>query len=356
MHPAVPAAGGGALDEFLGAFHPLTPLDRQLMLAAVLTVFWGGPPGKRPAFLLTGPKADPMMGRGLGKTTFCQVVADELAGGYLDIRPTEDVGRIKTRALTLEARTKRVFMLDNVKTYKFSWADFEGFLTSTVISGHQLFHGDGARPNTLTWLITLNNPSLSADIGRRAVPIYLARPAFSTGWEAAVRAFARDHRGAILADVRDRLMAPPLPVPGRLGFGTWEQGVLARVGDPAGCTELILERRRALDDDQGDRDLVLAGFRDRISASLKRDGGTADADGARAFFSSRRAAVWLGDAMNEKYNTPRANALIQGLGLAELEYVKHNGHWGFRWTGPAWKGTEKDRIAVIDRGGAGLLS
>ena len=44
---------GTALNEFLDFFDPATFHDRQLIKALILTFFWGGKPGQRPAFIIT---------------------------------------------------------------------------------------------------------------------------------------------------------------------------------------------------------------------------------------------------------------------------------------------------------------
>jgi hypothetical protein len=57
-HPPFRAEAGGLLDQLLAKFSPATEADRSLILAMILTLFWGGPPGKRPVFPITGPSSD----------------------------------------------------------------------------------------------------------------------------------------------------------------------------------------------------------------------------------------------------------------------------------------------------------
>src|SRR5437016_12783758 len=92
-------------------------------------------------------------GRGVGKSTTAQALAG-VAGGHFDVRPNEDIDKIMTRLLSPLALETRVAMLDNVKTLRFSWADLEALITTDVISGRQLYDGEGRRPNTLTWVVT----------------------------------------------------------------------------------------------------------------------------------------------------------------------------------------------------------
>jgi hypothetical protein len=87
-HPHFPAVPGvyylaeppaaehnGALDALLDRFCPLTPLDREVMRALVLTLYWGGLPGKRPQFAFAADESEgEEAGRGTGKTAVPQAL------------------------------------------------------------------------------------------------------------------------------------------------------------------------------------------------------------------------------------------------------------------------------------------
>ncbi len=137
-----------------------------------LSAFWGGPPGQRPAYLIESVDDDGKGGRGVGKSKLAQAVA-ALAGGHIDARPGEDIDKLMTRLLSAAALDRRVALLDNVKTLRFSWADLEALITADVISGRALYVGEGRRLNTLLWIITLNQASLSRDMAQRVVPVRL---------------------------------------------------------------------------------------------------------------------------------------------------------------------------------------
>ncbi len=93
--------------------------------------------------------------------------------------PQEDIGTIKTRFLSPEAAGKRIATLDNLKTPRFSWAEFENLITADTINGKRMYVGDGSRPNFITWTITLNGASLSTDMAQRVVEIRLREPTYS---------------------------------------------------------------------------------------------------------------------------------------------------------------------------------
>ncbi len=180
---------GSALQELLARFTPATEIDRDLILAAVLTLFWGGAPGGRPGFAFTADA-----GRGKGKTKCAEMLA-HVVGGTVDFSANEDIAQIKTRLLSADSLPKRLALLDNVKSHRFSWAELEGLLTAPTISGKRMYVGEATRPNVLTWFITLNGASLSTDMAQRLVIIKLGEPERSKNWEHDTRAADRRKTG-----------------------------------------------------------------------------------------------------------------------------------------------------------------
>ena len=185
--------------------------------------------GDSPAFLITAPA-----GRGKGKTRFAQNFA-RVFGGHLDISPQEDIGVIKQRLLSPEAAGKRIATLDNLKTTRFSWGDYENLVTASIISGKRLYVGEGSRPNLITWTITLNGASLSTDMAQRVIEIRLREPDFDAGWEERVRDFIDGNRERIIADCIAFLQRPAKPMKRHSRWATWEAGVLSKVDHPDDC-------------------------------------------------------------------------------------------------------------------------
>jgi len=293
----------------------------------ICTPFWGGEPGKRPAFLVTSRDDDGQQGRGVGKTTLIDCVG-ELAGGALDVLPSEDVGAIKTRLLSPGGRQVRVGRLDNVKTHRFSSADLENLITCKEISGRELYEGEGKRPNTLTWLITINGAALSKDLAHRVIPIVLARPEYSAGWQAGVAAILAGRRLEILADIRDLLTEAVAAVADPTRKANWEQEVLARVAaDVGACRALIAERSAAIDDDEEEQDLVRAAFREELKAR-KHEPAT-----GVIFLPSATVADWLNRATGDRLKTNQASAKLKRMGIPELTKSKREGCPGFIWRG-----------------------
>jgi len=259
MHQAIPKPVD-KLEALLDFFNPASPLDRELIKAMILTLFWGGSPGARPAFLVTGPDQDPEQGRGVGKSVLCQILAEELAGGFIEVSPTDAIADLKTRLLSTESGRRRVVRLDNLKTFKFSWADLEGFITSSTISGKALYVGEGRRPNILVWMITLNGATLSKDMAQRCVQVKLGRPKFKASWESEVREFIKANRWGLIADVRALLEADSPVLQAETRWGEWERDVLGKtIAWPTIQTE-IRERQKTVDDDDDERSHVAEFF------------------------------------------------------------------------------------------------
>ncbi|MBI2480724.1 MAG: hypothetical protein HYV60_19480, partial [Planctomycetia bacterium] len=240
----VPRDGdGSAIEGLLDCFSPASEQDRQLIKAMFLTAFWGGPPGARPAFLITSP-----FGRGMGKTTLPKMLTRLVGVGEIfDIKPREDVGTIKQRLLTPSARKYRLATLDNLKSLRFSWDDLESLITTPVISGKQMYFGESQRPNYLTWILTVNGASFTRDMAQRVITIALDKPHHTGTWESDTERYIDEHRQEIIADIVTILRPRPPRLDKATRWGTWDAQVLARLHEPETLQRLIVERQHEID-------------------------------------------------------------------------------------------------------------
>ncbi len=337
MHPT-PAGDGRSLDELLHRYCPATDTDCDLILAFLLSLFWGGQPGQRPAWLFTAEDGDdPQKGRGVGKTKLAEGGA-ELTGGAIMLSPNEEYQSIMTRLLSPDAITRRVALIDNIKTLKFSWAELESLITCQTISGKRLYHGEGRRPNTLTWILTLNGASLSKDMAQRCVIVKLQRPQRQPRWEEETLAFIRERRWQIIGDIIAELQRPTDPMKRHSRWGAWEDAVLAKVGDPGEAQKVIEERQGVVDDDAGEAALVRAAFADDL-----RDRGHTP-ERAHVFIPSKVAAQILNDVTMERRPTNKANTYLGTLHIEELRSNRRSDSRGWVWLGreadPASKASE----------------
>jgi hypothetical protein len=217
--------------------------------------------------------------------------------------------------------------LDNVKTLRFSWDDLEAIISSDVLSGRQLYQGEGQRPNTLTWVITLNNASLSKDMAQRVVPIRLERPPHAPAWREETAAFIDEHRWEIIGDILAELKRTVEPLASYSRWAAWERDVLSRVGEPSECQKVIKERQGEVDDDQTETDLTRGAFVEDLKAR------GFDPDTAAVWYPASLAAELVNRALGEKLPTARATSRLKTLNVPELRKGDQKGERGWAWRG-----------------------
>lgn len=317
---------GRHLQALLDRFTPATDVDRDLMQAAIMTLFWGGAGGTRPAFLITGPD-----GRGSGKSKTAAMLS-LLAGGLMEFGGRDEIDRVKTRLLSAEGLTKRGAILDNIKSLKFSWAELEGLITSPAVSGHRMFVGEASRPNTITWFITLNGPSLSSDMAQRVITIHVLRPVYTGTWEDDTRAFIEEHRSAIIADVIAALRCTPRPLQTFMRWGSWENAILARLPNPQDAQRIIAERQAELDADSEEANTIEEFFADQLRRL------DYDTERKEVHIPVDVAARWLNWATGETHKTTGASRTLRQMASeGKVTRIlpnpsKANGR-GFLWRG-----------------------
>jgi hypothetical protein len=326
MHPPLQGGDGKALNWLLGRFCPATLIDFDLIKAFFLSLLWGGTPGARPAWLFTSVDDDPENGRGVGKSTVAKMGA-RLVGGHVDVSPNDKMPDVLKRLLSENALGKRILLLDNVKTLKFSWSEIEALITSDAISGHQMYVGEGQRPNTLTTVITLNGAFLSKDLAKRSVPVQVKRPEYDPTWEETTIDFIEANRWAIIGDIIAALKAPAQPLAKHSRWGSWEEGVLARVAEPADCQKVIAERQEAVDDDQEESEIV----RDFIVKELIFRQHVPDQQ--VIFIPSPVAARWANEATDERRGVKKAVSFLKTLNIKELRKGRTGTARGWTWCG-----------------------
>lgn len=291
-HGEAPKIGSGEhLRQLLDRFRPQTTVDRDLIMAAMMTPLWGGLAGCRPAFVVTSDD-----GRGSGKSKVPEAIG-YLFGGYIDVSAGEDIEQLKTRMLTPGTRTKRIALLDNVKSMRLSWAELESMITSPIISGKQLYVGEGQRPNLLTWFLTLNGVSMATDMSQRSVIIKVVKGRNEGPWWEETRSFIDDHREQIIGDLIGALQAPQFPLLRFTRWATWEQHVLSRLPEPAEAQSLILERQGSANTEQDEAEIIEEFFAERLR-ELNYDPET-----SQVRIPVSVVARWFGGATGEQSKT-----------------------------------------------------
>lgn len=321
---------GKALQGLLDRFNPATATDRDLLLTAMVTPAWGGPNGARPAFVITSDD-----GRGVGKSTAAKVISN-IWGGELVFSSQDQIGEMRTRLLSPEGLSRRVAVLDNVKSHRFSWGDWEGMLTASVIGGHRMYIGEATRPNTLSWLITINGANLSTDIAQRCVIIKLNRPRASGEWEETTLRYIEENRQAIIADCIGFLRREKTRLTKFTRWGSWEKDVLQRLEDPSAAQALIIERQGSADAEADEAELL------EEFVFKKLEELNYDPNREQIFIPSAIASEWFNSATNEKQKTVAAcRMLSQFIDEGRLKKMKKNScrTWG---RGFIWEGENSD--------------
>jgi hypothetical protein len=330
MHrPIEKRRGLKLVNKFLNFFRPFQAEDRELMRALLFTLFWGGPGGKRPFFLIAGPDNDPKQGRYTGKTTLSRKMSKP-AGGYITFdHQKERVGDLKSRILSSEHIATRVIEMDNVKALVYSNADVESFITQEMISGRKNYCGEFQILNLKTWVMTMNGGSLSVDMATRAVPIKVARPKQDPKWDDKVDTFLLEHGWEMIEEIvaeLERISKTETNGKPDTRWGGWYRQVLAGCKDPTGLMKLISKRIEELDADTGQGEDFEGFIRRKLAGNHKPD-----------VENIRISSTWMAGLVSEfterKVAANKVTAIIKATyqNLTHLEWDKDRDGSYFTW-------------------------
>jgi hypothetical protein len=335
----VTGGDGTALVKLLDFFSPATEFDAILLAAAFATPAWGGPPGKRPLFLLEAEEGAPNGGRGTGKTTVAKLVA-HLYGGAYSLNANEDWSDFKKKLLNDQSEAgRRCVLYDNIKQNKVSWADLEAFITDARINGHQLYKGSRDILNLFTTFLTMNGVNLATDLALRAVPIRLKRPVYRDDWEPAVTKFIDENRAAILGDIKALLVDVPPVVPSHCTrFPEWDTAVLSKFAgeDTDAVIQSIREWQQGVDGDEEQADLIRDALA-RVLTQIKDKIGNAAPEEAHVRLTPRAVCELMHIALNDRFTIPVASSRLKSAAVPELtQHRRHDWDGGRRrWQ---WRG------------------
>lgn len=321
----VPSGDGETLQKLLDRFNPATPIDRDLILALIVSPGWGGS-GNRPAFAITSDD-----GRGSGKTTLAKIVG-RIWRGRIEVGPGEPIEKIKERLLSPDALLKRVVNIDNVKTMKFSNSGLEAIVTADIINGRRMYYGDASRPNTLTWITTLNGVSFATDWAQRSIIIKIQKPIYSGNWQDDTEAFIDENRDALIADCLGFLREPAgFQFQRFTRWGNWEKDVLARLPEPNEAQKVIAERQT----ESNVEDEESAELENQIREKMTEGGYQPDED--VVFISSKVMCEIQQSVTGEKIGTTKSTQMLKQRinegGLPNLRYSRTGQKRGFVWRG-----------------------
>lgn len=297
----LPKPTGECLDKFVSAFNPATEVDRQLMIAALMTPGWGGSPGARPMFVFSSD-----YGQGAGKTATAKAVGS-VWGGSAPLDYEDNWQNISKRIMSSEDWLSRVFLFDNVKG-KFSGSAIEAAVTSEYLTGHKMFVGTVKRPNDATFFITFNMPEMSRDLAQRAIIIKLGPPRSGNFVEWSQQ-FVRDNRLQLIADILDLLKQPvngEIQQENRDRWWQWQREVLSRVpgGNPDALASAIIDRRPVADMDADEAGEIVEALSRYLVAEKRKSGDYSEITAAEIVRVMTSSELWT---PNDKYS-PSSNA------------------------------------------------
>ena len=256
----LPEPTGYVLEELIDHFNPETELDRQLMIASLVTPAWGGEAGTRPAFVFTSTH-----GRGVGKTTTASLICD-IWGGAPSITEREDWEAVRARLLSDESLAQRCVLIDNLKS-RLSRSGLEGAITATTIDGKKMYKGQFSRPNTLTWFITANTPSLSRDLAERSIIIKLGTAQHASNFADWRSEFMKNNRPQLIADIIEWLSKEKK---GTIKnscldrWSSWQRAILERFENCNEIVEHYQKRRPEVDCDLEEAEEVAGAIKNLI--------------------------------------------------------------------------------------------
>lgn len=334
---------GDALAKFVEFFCPATDMDRELIVAMIATTFWGGPPGKRPAF-----GVDSISGTGAGKTTLVSKIAS-LSGGCYEIGTKTDEKDLRSKLVNGE--TYRVALIDNIKQSRLSSETIESLITSPVISGHRMYHGNGSRPNTMTWAFTMNGLSLSRDLSERTITIKIGSPDRRGTWDEEIDSFIAANRCEVIASIAAFFERPAGTLKRFTRWAPWERAILSRLPEPDRLQQFI-----RLTADESDEDMHTAkALCDVIEMKLRElqmtevvdvNGEEREVAKSSVHIPSKVAAQWLEDATGRNFSANQATAIIKSLiDSGSLRLLQENPS---RKNGRGWIWRENKKNEAID--------
>lgn len=233
------------LYEFIDHFSPASPEDRELMIAAVVTPFWGGAGGQRPLFVVTSEDA-----QGAGKSTFVQAISrltglgKPLVHQIRNAKGFEELPRAMGSAAPTSPESSRMVAIDNYRGAALGSTDIESMITETVLSVWKLYSGEVRVPNLFTWFVTGNFIDMSEDLAQRSVEIKIEKPdSYSADWSEALLNWDLEK---VVSGIGAFFQLPKTTIDSPLRFDLWSREVLGRLKEPKLLAEIILGRHDAL--------------------------------------------------------------------------------------------------------------
>lgn len=328
IHPPIDRGGDGSeLKKLLDMLKAKTLQDRQLIIAALCSLFWPGA-GVKPAFAVTIDN-NSATGQGGGKSFFASKVCGWLCSsihdhGEIQVSEAMDGERLLTW-LVSPGPKGRLVVWDNFKGGRAGGQLLEAMVTSPVLSGHVLFHGLQRVPNRFLYMFTGNAFAASKDMAGRIVHIELEHfGSYKPGGEFAIHEL---DRVALWGDIREIIMSPGKTLTKYTRRPDWDEAILSKLEDPDKLVELIGARAENLDCETEEAADVRWLFEELYKANNRFSHEV-------VYFNSRdlfRAFEELDVLPNFVRSTSKLSRWLTKLGIKELEKPSGTSRRGFIW-------------------------
>lgn len=191
--------------KLLSFFNPCDRANGILLSAFLAAPLFYSQHADRPLWII-----DTEDQQGSGKTSLVKLCALLYGSEYMGVNISQlekDPDKVYRRFLSSEARRKRVALFDNI-TREIRSEALATLVTESYITGVAPYgRGEESRPNDMTYVITVNNANVNADIASRAYTVRIAKVANPDPmWFDTVAKYISDNRMQILADLIDKIV------------------------------------------------------------------------------------------------------------------------------------------------------
>lgn len=346
-------------ETFVNFFNPDGPEHRILMKAMFTAPIWYIRGIPRPLWIVDSPT-----GQGSGKTIMVGLLAYLYGGEMFDIKADDfklGYQDLVKRLVSASGRERRILCVDNA-TGRFKSPELASLITARSITGKAPYgRGEEARPNNLTYIITVNSADVDMDLASRAffVHVVASNPTFK--WTASVQNYVDAHRLEILSDVISRLRNHTL-FPGiapKTRFPEFEGAILQAWCDTPEEFAAVLETIHSQRIESNSEEDMARDIEDQFKHNIRSVG--LDPDSQAIFIRSQVVDRWVLDCIERHQVVGTPTQMVRNFGKLRLIKQVHPKTKIFPFNGPGrrrgimWNWVQGVPVTTILRAGDGTI-